>query len=267
MSKGSGLLSRIKKATVAVGYLNIGGSDQPFTIIGSGFCIDPSGIVVTCRHVLDGFMAKPIAKQIAEASGPRTPDGLLPVSPGAVVVPHALFYDTDRSSEHIVVIPVPIRNASAKTDKDLAALQLQQHTSFREGYPFLEIEDYGELQEGDEIGVCGFPLGNSLFEQLGTVTSSFTKGILSSIIPGPNVGLDLLGGFQLNVTATNGNSGGPVFSLASGKVFGVLTLGVVHPAGGIVQGLVKAEPVYPVIDPEFIGRLRQAPEVATSMGR
>jgi S1-C subfamily serine protease len=261
MSKGANLLTRVKKATVAVTYLNVQGSDQPFTIIGSGFCIDPSGIVVTCRHVLEGFMAKPIAQQIAEASGERTPGSLLPVSSGKIIVPHAIFYDTERSSEHIVAIPVPIQNASAKTDKDIAALQLLHHASFLEGYPFLEIENYRELQEGDEIGVCGFPLGNHLFEQLGTVTSSFTKGILSSIIPGPNVSLELLGGFQLNVTATNGNSGGPVFSLISGRVFGVLTLGVNHPAGGLVHGLVKAEPVYPVAEPGFVERLRKAPEV------
>src|SRR5208337_24121 len=177
VSKGANLLTRVKKATVAIAYLNAKGSHQPFTIIGSGFCIDPSGIVVTCRHVLEGFMAKPIAQQIAEASRPKIPDGLVPVSPGQTVVPHAVFYDTDRSSEHIVAIPVPTQNASAKIDKDLAALELLPHTSFQEGYPFLEIEDYRELQEGDEIGVCGFPLGNYLFEQLGTVTSSFTKGI------------------------------------------------------------------------------------------
>lgn len=261
MSKDTSLLTRVKKATVALAYLNALGSNQPFTIIGSGFCIDPSGIVVTCRHVLEGFMAKPIAQQIAEASVPSTPGGLIPVSPGQAVRPHAVFYDTDRSSEHIVAIPVPMQNASARTDKDLAALQLVPHTTFQDGYPFLEIEDYRELHEGDEIGLCGFPLGHYLFEQLGTVTSSFTKGILSSIIPGPNVSLELLRGFQLNVTATNGNSGGPVFSLTSGKVFGVLTLCVSHPNGGIVHGLVKAEPVYPVADPDFIERLRKAPEV------
>ena len=202
-----------------------------------------------------------VAQQIAEASRPKTSEGLIPVSPGQTVRPHAVFYDTDRSSEHIIAIPVPMQNASAKTDMDLAVLQLLPHSSFQRGYPFLEIEDYRELQEGDEIGVCGFPLGNYLFEQLGTVTSSFTKGILSSIIPGPNVSLDLLGGFQLNVTATNGNSGGPVFSMATGRVFGVLTLAVSHPTGGIVHGLVKAEPVYPVTEPGFMKRLRKAPEV------
>jgi len=205
-------------------------------------------------------MAKSIAQQIAEASRPRIPGGLIPVSPGLTVRPHAVFYDTDRSSEHIVAIPVPMQNASAKTDKDLAALQLLPHTTFQDGYPFLEIENYQQLQEGDEIGLCGFPLGNYLFEQLGTVTSSFTKGILSSIIPGPNVSLELLRGFQLNVTATNGNSGGPVFSLTSGRVFGVLTLGVSHPNGGIVHGLVKAEPVYPVTEPDFIEGLRKVSE-------
>jgi S1-C subfamily serine protease len=260
MGKDTNILKRVKKATVALAYLNAQDSEQPFTIVGSGFCIDASGIVVTCRHVLEGFMATPIAQQIAEASGPSTPDGLLPVSLGQTIRPHAVFYDTDRSSEHIVAIPVPMQNASAKTDKDLAALQLVRHTTFQDGYPFLEIADYKELHEGDEIGLCGFPLGNDLFKQLGTVTSSFTRGILSSIIPGPNVSLELLGGFQLNVTATNGNSGGPVFSLTSDKVFGVLTLGVVHPSGVIVQGLVKAEPVYPVTEPGFLERLRKAPD-------
>jgi S1-C subfamily serine protease len=122
------------------------------------------------------------------------------------------------------------------------------------------VEDYKSISEGDDISVCGFPLGNYLYDQLGTVTSSFTKGILSSIIPGPNVKLKYLNGFQLNVTATHGNSGGPVFSINSGKVFGVLTLGVTHPTGELVQGLVKAEPVYPVIEKDFIQRLKDAPK-------
>lgn len=254
-------MERVKKATVAVAYLNTADLDEPFTILGSGFCIDPSGIVITCRHVVEAFMSKTIAQQIAEAPASKNRNGLRTVSPGNVVTPHAVFYDTDRSSEHIFAIPAQTRNLSAKTDKDLAALLLLPHTSFHKGYPFVEIEEFGNISEGDEIGVCGFPLGNYLFKQLGTVTSSFTRGILSSIIPGPNVKLEYLDGFQLNVTATNGNSGGPVFSLGTGKVFGVLTLGVVHPNGRFIQGLVKAEPVYPVVEAEFIERLKKAPEM------
>jgi S1-C subfamily serine protease len=254
------ILERVKKATVAVAYISTANSDEPFTIVGSGFCIDPSGIVITCRHVVEAFMSKTIAQQITEAPPCTRPNGLQPVSLGNTVTPYAIFYDTARSSEHIFAILSHPRNLIAKIDRDLAAIQLLPHTSFPQGYPFLEIEEFGNISEGDEIGVCGFPLGNHLFKQLGTVTSSFTKGILSSIIPGPNIKLEYLRGFQLNVTATNGNSGGPVFSLGSGKAFGVLTLAVVHPGGGFVQGLVKAEPVYPVTEADFIQSLRNAPE-------
>ena len=198
-------------------------------------------------------------QQIADAASSKRPDGLQPVNPGNTITPYAIFYDMARSREHIFVILAHPRNLTAKTDMDLAAIQLMPHARFPQGYPFLEIEEFGNISEGDEIGVCGFPLGNYLSEQLGTITSSFTKGILSSIIPGPNVTIELLGGFQLNVTATNGNSGGPVFSISTGKVFGVLTEAVVHPKGFIVQGLAKAEPVYPVVNAAFIGRLQNAP--------
>ena len=255
------ILERVKKATVAVAYLNASDSDEPFTIVGSGFCIDTAGIVITCRHVVEAFMSRTIAQQIADAPPSIRPDGLQPVSPGKTVTPYAIFYDMARSSEHIFAILCCPRNIIAKTDMDLAAIQLLPHTSFPQGYPFLEIEEFESISEGDEIGVCGYPLGNYLFKQLGTVTSSFTRGILSSIIPGPNAKLEYLNGFQLNVTATNGNSGGPVFSFGTGKVFGVLTLGVVHPSGELVQGLAKAEPVYPVVEAGFIERLKKAPEM------
>ena len=258
------ILEKVKRATVAVGYLNTADQDDPFTILGSGFCIDSTGIVVTCRHVVEGFMSKTIAQQVSEAPPSRRPNGIQPVSPGNTTTPCAIFYDTARSSKHIFAILSHPRNLIVKTDKDLAAIQLLPHARFPQGYPLLEIEEFGNISECDEIGVCGFPLGNHLYKQLGTVTSSYTKGILSSIIPGPNVKLEYLDGFQLNVTATNGNSGGPVFSFGSGRVFGVLTLGVVHPNGGLVQGLVKAEPVYPVIEPKFIQRLKSAPNTLLS---
>ena len=108
----------------------------------------------------------------------------------------------------------------------------------------MEIEDFKDLSEGDDIGVCGFPLGNFLYEQLGTVTSSFTKGILSSIIPASNVMLEHLGGFQLNVTATHGNSGGPVYFIDSMRAYGGATnVGVIQFIIGLVsqEHLVKEE--------------------------
>jgi len=127
----------------------------------------------------------------------------------------------------------------------------------QKGFPYLEIEEYSNISEGDEVGICGFPLGNYLYRQLGTVTSSFSKGIVSSIIPNPNVSLKYLRGFQLNISATNGNSGGPVFSLSSGKVFGVLSSAPVNISGNAVQGIIKAEAIYNILRPNFIEDLKK----------
>lgn len=261
------IYDKIKKATVAVAALNKKEAKEPFTIFGSGFCIDSIGVVITCRHVVEAMMSKSIETQIAESPAIGPPDQIRPLAPVTVITPHAIFYDTTSSKYNIIAIPARVRNVIAKTDYDLAALFLQPHTSMSKGYPHIECEEFEDIQEGDDIGVCGFPLGNFLYEQLGTVTSSFTKGILSSIIPGPNVPLEYLKGFQLNVTATHGNSGGPVFSINSGKVFGVLTCGVGHPSGDLLQGLVKAEPVYPVYQDDFLDRLEKAPETLSSLGK
>ena len=61
-------LNRIKKATVALVLHHPGhGAQQPFTIVGSGFCIDPKGLVVTCEHVLSAFMKVPVHVAMARA--------------------------------------------------------------------------------------------------------------------------------------------------------------------------------------------------------
>jgi Trypsin-like peptidase domain len=133
-------------------------------------------------------------------------------------------------------------------------LKLQKHGAFARGYPTLSIAEYSELHEMMEIGICGFPLGEALHDQLGTVTSSFTKGMISSIIPALGIAREHVKGFQLDATATNGNSGGPVFSLATGKVFGVLQSGARNP-NGYPLGLTKAEPVYPVFENDLVARM------------
>ena len=65
--------------------------------------------------------------------------------------------------------------------------------------------------------------------------------------PAKGIAREHLRGFQLDLTATNGNSGGPVVFLATGHVCGALQRGAIHPqTGHVVQGLAKAEPVYPL---------------------
>ena len=242
------IFEAVKKATVAIAVVDFNNKTKPFEIIGSGFCVDSAGVVVTCRHIIEAFMSESIAVQIEEAN--KDPNNInrekKVCKPGHVIRAYAIFYDTERSSTKIVMIPTVVDMVMARTDKDVALLRILKHKYFKNGYPFLEIEDYESIKEGQKIATCGFPLGTYLKEQLGTMTSSFTDGIISSIIPSSGIDISLLEGFQLGITATHGNSGGPVFSLISGKVFGVLARGVQHPAGGMIPGFVKAEPVYAI---------------------
>ncbi|MGA9156512.1 MAG: serine protease [Candidatus Sulfotelmatobacter sp.] len=233
----------VKKATVGiVAELPTAFPKRPFKIVGSGFCIDPEGIIVTCRHVFEAFL--PQQTNVA------------PGTPQKALAPYAMFYGGVHGKE-LHMHPVGIHNAVTMKKFDLCAGKLRKHPAYPNGYPTLPIADYGELHEMMEIATCGFPLGEVLDDQLGTITSSFTKGMISSIIPAQGVGLEHLGGFQLDLTATNGNSGGPVFALNTGKVFGVLQGGAIHPkTGHTVQGLTKAEPIYPLFADDLLDHLK-----------
>lgn len=250
------ILQRVKQATVALALFYEENPRRPFNIVGSGFCVHPGGIVITCEHVLSGFMRKPLSQVISESdtSKDATP-ALIPVDSA---IPYAIFFFMDASTEELIAIPVRAMTAIAKTNHDIGMVRLNAHAAFKSGFPFLEVASYQDVYEGQEIGTCGFPLGSFLQDQIGTVTSSFTKGIVSSIIPTQGAPLQYLKGFQLNLVATKGNSGGPVFMFDSGKVFGVLERGVMGKDNKLVQGLSVAAPIYPAFEHDSINRLLNA---------
>jgi S1-C subfamily serine protease len=220
--------------------------ERPFTIIGSGFCIRQEGVVVTCKHVVDYF--------VGAQPGP-TERGQIKLQ----AVPQVMFYGGVYGTQ-IEMHAVSVINIGVENGFDLAVLKLASHPAFPNGFPTLPIQEYEELQEMMEIATCGYPLGDYMHDALGTITSSFTKGVISAINPAQGIACEHLRGFQLNLTATNGNSGGPVFSVSTGHVFGVLQGGVFHPDSEIVlQGIVKAEPVYPVLSSGIIDKLLKGP--------
>lgn len=246
------ILERVKRSTVALAFLPPEPpADQktaPFVIIGSGFCIDGDGTLVTCEHVVNAFMSRDIRQLIAEVPPEDRTKNLWPLRNIQMMIPHALFFITNKSSDSICVLPVPVDYGIAKLEYDIGLLKLRKHLAITGPYPFLEIEDFSELYEGMEVATCGFPLGNDMQTQLGTMTSSFTRGILSSMIPSPNAVSKYVTGFQLDLTATHGNSGGPVFNWATGKVFGVLQGAPVHAPNTPVAGIAKAEAIYRILN-------------------
>ena len=258
MNNIKNIYKKVKKATVVIAVINKGEAEEPFTIFGSGFCIDSEGIIITCRHVIEAMMSKTVSQQLEKIPQEKKDNQIHILDLVRVITPYAIFYDTVSRKNELLAFPIQAKHIVTKTNSDIAGLSLWPHLAMQKGFPYLEIEEYSNISEGDEVGICGFPLGNYLRRQLGTVTSSFNKGIVSSIIPNPNVPLKHLTGFQLNITATNGNSGGPVFLLSSGKVFGVLSCAPVNSSGNIVHGIVKAEPIYNILRPNFTEDLKKS---------
>jgi len=123
----------VKRGTVAIAVVHKsavnGSKEAPFTIVGSGFCIDPSGLVVTCRHVVDAFMSKPSHQQIAEVDDAEKEKTLQRLGPVEVITPYALFYRFGHP-RYLFVAPARVDSVVAKTDYDLALLKLWPHNAF-----------------------------------------------------------------------------------------------------------------------------------------
>ena len=178
MVRRTEIFDRVKKATVAIVGMNVSGAKQPFTIFGSGFCIEPVGVVVTCRHVMDSFLERPVMELIEEVSEEERDKDLQKLPELEALRAFAVFYDmeTRAAQNQLLAIPCAIQNLVSKTDFDLSVFRVGEHKLFEGGgFPYLEFEDYEEISEGQQIGVCGFPLGSHLQDQIGTVTSSFTS--------------------------------------------------------------------------------------------
>ena len=78
---------------------------------------------------------------------------------------------------------------------------------------------------------------------------------MSAILPAPGIAREHLSGFQLDLLSAHGNTGGPIFDPATGKVFGVLKGGPVDPKGNLILEITTAEPVYPAFDQGLIEKL------------
>jgi S1-C subfamily serine protease len=140
---------------------------------------------------------------------------------------------------------------------DLALIKIKMDRSlFPDGFPTVDIADYSDLHEMMDVATCGYPFGDYLWRQTGSISSSFTKGALSTICPLPGIALEHLDSFQLDLTSFEGNSGGPVFCANTGKVFGVLRSGIREPKKDQdIVGLSIAEPVYPAFQDQLIEKL------------
>ena len=200
------IMAAAKPSIVAVGTFRA--TDSPrFQFRGTGFAVGDGTRVVTCAHVLPelraevGMAAPALALQLR-----REQDG------GAVPWRLAGVESVDRIH-------------------DLAVLKLEGAA-----LPALPLADAAAVQEGSAVALIGFPIGSLL-----GFTPVVHRGIVSAItamaLPQAAArqlderAIRALRGaafdiYQLDATAYPGNSGGPLFDVESGRVVGVVNMGL-----------------------------------------
>lgn len=115
----------------------------------------------------------------------------------------------------------PMRLIAIDPQNDLAALQLMGDIgdmNILPGRCYLEIADLKSIGQGDDVCTLGNPKYLKFILTRGHV-SGIGEGDYS--VPGSNYGSNRI---LVNITATNGNSGGAVCD-AYGKVIGIVTAG------------------------------------------
>lgn len=213
------VLERVRKATVGVALSKREGSQISLTLEGTGFFIDnPSGVILTARHVLDAVETK--TAEDTEWAGYTF--GVLIYRPG--------------DGPQFDLSFTPVLQAAKNPGHDVAALRIGAQpvppTCLRLGYNL-------EPQEGVMAGTCGWPHGFRPDEI--SPASTFLMGPISGVLPLPGAPAHARTGYILQMPATQGNSGGAVFNLDTGMVFGLVEAKI--SANEYVTGLTKAQSI------------------------
>jgi S1-C subfamily serine protease len=235
-------------------------------IIGTGFLVDATGIVLTARHVIEPWIRADQARVKNGGVGPQLPTL-------KILVAAPVKKEGNTTAWEFMVTGVGPFRYGLNVDFAALAVRVPPHN-----HSFGPLSALGlsqePCQEGDEVVMCGFPFGRALHrDQLGgmAMTASFTQGIVSATLPFPGAPTETRTMFQMDASINNGMSGGPVVDVVTGKVVG-LTVGTVlmqraaeppseaaathpAPAADIPTGLARAVDVHAAF--EAIRTLRE----------
>jgi S1-C subfamily serine protease len=235
------ILERVKPSVVGIGLLANPADPLSVVILGTGFVVDPDGLIMTNRHVAELLMGEregviglrnAIARAVmfVERSQPHRVAGReLTQAYGMAPVP-------------IVAVRMPPGARKAQIDygdePDLAVCQIDMRVlrlAVEKPLVRITFSDSSKVREGDEVGVCGFPLGLGLPRgtELHQLTAIAQKGIVAAILPHP--GIPNPHAFQLDIAINPGSSGSPVFRVDDGTVVGIVFAAPVRPQAVEIQ--------------------------------
>ncbi|MGA2404498.1 MAG: serine protease [Syntrophobacteraceae bacterium] len=211
------------------------GPGSPIRPLGSGFFIDSEGYVITARHVIH-------------------PDLTIALNQLRVGLPMTSFGESQAKftfTGSFQLVPVEVVDEDEK--HDLALLKVLQNPFKNQVRPMISVDgkditplivsvssvDPQRPKDGTQIAISGYPLpGQELITNVGYIASS--QGITQVQVPIPNAPpgftiIDILDVYYADVRVNHGNSGGPVYSVETGKIIGVavaMNIAVVELQGG-----------------------------------
>ncbi len=194
------IIAAAKPSIVAIGVAAPLQTPQ-FRFVGSGFVVDNGLRIVTCAHVvptLDAEKRESIAIAVPGGESARL---------------------------------IRVRIAALHRDSDVAVLEFDGPP-----LPALRLAETAEVREGTDVVLMGFPLGGAL-----GLFAATHRGIIAAITPmivpaasSSNLrsqSVNVMRGapiqlLQLDATSFPGNSGGPLMDAATGRVLGIVSLGL-----------------------------------------
>jgi len=203
-SPGKGQAMRKKVLRIKQSVVRVAAKTTEGTEVGTGFVVAAGpyhGYAITCRHCIEG--CQPCDISVTFSDGKEWPV--------SQVRPHS------------------------STDKDVALLSL--HNPLEEDqrwgaeqdvrYPPLELGSWTEVDEGEEVLFCGYPM---------RVRSAFTQRAMvsSKTMTGPRG--EQVRCIWLDGSINAGNSGGPLTSIESERVVGVVSTRI----GGLSEKLMES---------------------------
>ena len=162
-------------------YADEAASLMPLDVLGTGFCVHPRGIIVTCQQVVQALSDIISKKDIPTAS--------------AVAV-------------------------FTSYGADIGLIELRPHTS---ALPTIVAGESYSLDAGEEIGICGYPLGGNTAlhdAHLAGTVASVQKGIISAILPSEFA--DPVSDLVISAPVFPGYVGAPVFRAKQPELVGVV---------------------------------------------
>ncbi|MEB6607566.1 serine protease [Aeromonas sanarellii] len=160
--------------------------EQGVEFIGSGFLCHRNGYILTCAHTIN------LTDKIA------------------IIPPQPLNEFNQLTLER--VNPIDVSVAQYDSDNDVALLKIDNPPAL--SLPENIFGNESSVQVGSSVGYLGFPFGQS-----GLHTLKISQSIISSKVKSTSGTKQ----FQLDAMIHEGNSGGPLIELASGKIIGIIS--------------------------------------------